>query len=264
MKPDSLIGTIVVGLAVALLAGGTSPWWYTAVFRKPQKDLKEARPPALKFASIEPAVGGTWKSDEETEKYARKLREHKTLDSDEQDASFVNKACIADLFAEAVRFWVPDDTHNSKDGEQMVGEPVFDATLRNISDDPVVITGVGFEVVMAGILHPTFGEGFAPYEIAVFKDYQLSFPKLYKEKSDYQRYVWDFRKDPKAVSIKCKSPIALPPKELMRYTLQIRDFVWAKTPEEMLAPNHALIRLLVIAGDAGVARSETIYLNTIQ
>ena len=50
----------------------------------------------------------------------------------------------------------------------------------------------------------------------------------------------------------------------MRYTLQIRDFVWAKTPEEMLAPNHGLIRLLVIAGDAGVARSETIYLNTIQ
>jgi hypothetical protein len=232
----------------------------TAVFRKPQRGFEEAKPPTLTFASIEPAVGGTWTSNEGLEKYARKLRANKSLDdSDEGNLSnVVNHFCIPDLFDEVVRFWNPDDIHKSKDGEQAVAEPVLDVTVRNVSDDPVVITDVGFEVVMAGIKHITAGEPSVPYELGVFKSYQLSFPKLFSNRHK----VWNFRKDPKTVFVKCKNPIVIPPKQLMRYTLQIKDFVWANVPEDMLPPNHAVIRLLVVAGDAGVARSETIYLNT--
>jgi hypothetical protein len=187
--------------------------------------------------------------------------------SEEGTSMWIGKAWIRSILDQAHHFWTPNGTQNEDGTEDLLAEPIFDITLRNTSDDPAVITAIGFEVLMAGILHPTFGEGFESYEIKVFANYELPFPKLeirWKEKSDYQRFVWDLRTKPRITIVKCKNPILLPPKHVFRYTLRITDFVWTKKQENIVAANHALIRLLVVAGDAGTVRSDTIYLNTIQ
>jgi hypothetical protein len=232
-----------------------------------QSGSREAGPTTLKFASIEPATDGTWQRSQDIEEFIR----HRQEPPDEHLTSWISKACIENLLIASAFFWEPAEKQNSE-GVEAVGEPVFDVTISNVSDEPAVITGVGFELLMAGLLHPTWGEGFKPYEIPVFKDFQVRFPQIrltgvkLEDKQIWQRYVWDFRAKPQLAYVKCKNPIALPAKQTLRYRLQIKDFVWAKESDDGLAPapNHAVIRLVVLGGDAGVAKSEPIYLNTVQ
>jgi hypothetical protein len=120
---------------------------------------------------------------------------------------------------------------------------------------------------MAGISHPTFGEGFEPFTVKISFSYTLPFPKFlrrYKTKDDWQRFIWDKRASPVASMVRFDDPVGLPPNGVVRYLLKIKDFCWAKSADNEMPANHALVRLVVHMGDAGVLRSDNIYLNSIQ
>jgi len=231
----------------------------------------QAKRGSVTFASIVPAEKSSWIFCPERTKiakeYQKALSENKRQPDFADQTLFIGKACIPSLFSMGGDVWLPDTESKNQDGGQAVDEPFFDVTLRNASDETVVFTEVGVEVLMAGIRHPIWGDGFGPIEIGVFKHFEVSFPKTVvdrRAKDSWEWHVWDFKSDPKECFTKLENPTALPPNHVMRYTIRLADFVWTVCAEHEIPANHAVVRMVVKAGDLGYIKSHLIYLNQWQ
>ena len=103
------------------------------------------------------------------------------------------------LYKDAAQVWMPKQNNEPNDPDS---DPAFDLTVTRTSDEPAAVTALGFEVLMAGIRHPTFGDSYEAFVPDIFHSYQLNFPDFSlpasTPKSKWQGYIWDMSTRPVA------------------------------------------------------------------
>jgi hypothetical protein len=136
-------------------------------------------------------------------------------------------------------------------------EPTFDIVIMSMTERPIVITGLGIEIIGVFSSPGAGGGGVGPptsLKIEVQGAYELDMPDIFSEfvhlTDDYGRY--DLQRLNRVVSTRLIDPIYMQPQSVFRYKLMLKNF-------SASMPINNLIRLWVKTNDGDV-RSRIIYM----